>query len=100
MAGLQQYNFFPTDLFYPKPQPSSNNNPTVLPLQIPNNTEDKNQQQQQQQPRSMVKASPLVYTHKRQQTLSRVDGKVSKFPTNNKLSWVLWLDQEEGSEAF
>ncbi|KAE9585253.1 hypothetical protein Lal_00018198 [Lupinus albus] len=83
MAGLQQYNFFPTDLFYPKPQPSSN--PTiVLPLHNPN-IEDKNQHQQQSLPRSMVKAitlsTSIVYTHKGQQSLSRVDNKVSKFST-------------------
>ncbi|CAL0326615.1 unnamed protein product [Lupinus luteus] len=83
MAGLQQYNFFPTDFFYPKPQPSSN--PIVmLPLHKPN-IEDKNQHQQPL-PKSMVKAttpstSPIVYTHKSQQSLTRVDNKGPKFST-------------------
>lgn len=99
MAGLQQYNFFPTDLFYPRPKPQpSPSNPTLLPLQNPNNEDNKNQQQQP--PRSMVKAtpstSPLVYTHnKSQESLSGVDNKVSKFSTN-PLSWVVFMDQEEG----
>ncbi|XP_028766660.1 uncharacterized protein LOC114724472 [Neltuma alba] len=41
MAGLQQYNFFPTDLFYPRPQPSSSSlesasvKPSSLPLKSP-----------------------------------------------------------------
>ncbi|OIW05239.1 hypothetical protein TanjilG_21224 [Lupinus angustifolius] len=100
MAGLQQYNFFPTDFFYPKPQPSSN--PTLLPLQTPNSEDNNQHQHQHQQPRNMVKTTPsssLVYTHKTQQSLCRVDNKVSKFPTN-PLSWVVWMDQGEDLEAF
>ncbi|KAE9590684.1 hypothetical protein Lal_00023001 [Lupinus albus] len=102
MAGLQQYNFFPTDLFYPRSKPQPSSNPTVvIPLQNPNTTiEDKNQQQQSL-PRSMVKvnpcSSPPLYIHKRQQSLSRVHKKVSKFP----LSWVVFMDQDqEDSKAF
>ncbi|CAL0310102.1 unnamed protein product [Lupinus luteus] len=102
MAGLQQYNFFPTDLFYPRPKPQPSSNPTVVvPLKNPNTIEDKNQQQQQQPlPRSMVKvtpsSSPLVYIHKRQQSLTRVHNKISKFP----LSLVVFMDHEEDSKPF
>lgn len=32
MAGLQ-YNFFPTDFFYPRTAPQAANKPVVLPLQ-------------------------------------------------------------------
>ncbi|OIV92298.1 hypothetical protein TanjilG_10508 [Lupinus angustifolius] len=100
MAGLQQYNFFPTDLFYPRPKPQPSSNPTVvIPLQNPNTNEDKNQQQQPL-PRSMFKvtpsSSPLVYIHKRQQSLTRVHNKVSKFPP----SWVVFMDQEQDSKPF
>ncbi|CAL0310611.1 unnamed protein product [Lupinus luteus] len=105
MAGLQQYNFFPTDFFYPPPKPQPSSNPTLIPLQTPN-SEDKNQQPQSQpqpQPENMVKATPssssLVYAHKAQKSLGRVDNKVPKFPTN-PLSWVVWMDQDEDLEAF
>ncbi|CAI8613898.1 unnamed protein product [Vicia faba] len=103
MAGLQQYNFFPTDLFYPRPQPhqSTTASPTVLPLQTPN-TEDnrQNQQQQQRQPSStMMKPTPstssLVYTHKTQ-SFDVVDNNKSKL-SPNPLSFMVWID-EEGEE--
>jgi len=97
MAGLQQYNFFPTDLFYPRPQPQqSTASPNVLPLQTPN-SEDLQQTQQQNQPaRNMIKATPstssLVYTHKAQ-SFGVVDNNISKFSLD-PLSLMVWMDQE------
>lgn len=94
MAGLQQYNFFPTDLFYPRPQPQQS--PAVLPLQTPNN-EDHSQTHHQQQ--SMIKATPsttsttstLVY---KRQSIAVVDNKASKLSTN-PLSWIVEEDSFE-----
>ncbi|XP_061363005.1 uncharacterized protein LOC133306680 [Gastrolobium bilobum] len=105
MAGLQQYNFFPTDLFYPRPKPQTSSvKPTVLPLQTPNveDVHPQTQHQQQQPHRSMIKATPssssssssaVVYSQKRQsQSLGGV--KVSKF-SPNPLSWVVWMTEDE-----
>lgn len=100
MAGLQQYNFFPTDLFYPRPQPQqSPPKPNVLPLQTPISVED---QTQTQQPitRSMIKASAtpstsaMVFTHKKQ---SFDNKKVPKF-SPNPISWMVWMDEEKKEE--
>ncbi|MED6136163.1 hypothetical protein PIB30_053448 [Stylosanthes scabra] len=107
MAGLQQYNFFPTDLFYPKPSTPAAK-PTVLPLQTPTggdiaaNAED--HPNQQQQPRSLVKATPSTTTitllhnnNKRQQQQPiLVDNKFKNTP----LSWMDWIDHDDGSEGF
>jgi len=97
MAGLQQYNFFPTDLFYPRPQPQqSTASPNVLPLQIPN-SEDLPQTQQQQPASSMIKTTPstssLVYTHNTQ-SFGVVDNNISKLSLN-PLSLMVWMDQED-----
>ncbi|CAK8543140.1 unnamed protein product [Lathyrus sativus] len=100
MAGLQQYNFFPTDLFYPRPQPQpSTASPTVLPLQTPN-TQDHSQNQKQQQQQSdttMIKPTPstssLVYTHKTQ-SFHVVDNNKSKL-SPNPLSYMVWIDRED-----
>ncbi|CAJ2671584.1 hypothetical protein L195_g044709 [Trifolium pratense] len=99
MAGLQQYNFFPTDLFYPRPQPQqSTASPTVLPIKTPN-TEDLPQTQQQQQPaRNMIKATPstssLVYTHKTQ-SFGVVDNNNTSKLSTNPFSLMVWMDQED-----
>lgn len=98
MAGLQQYNFFPTDLFYPRPQPqqSTASSPNVLPLKTPN-SEDLPQTQQQQPASSMIKATPstssLVYTHNTQ-SFAVVDNNISKLSLN-PLSLMVWMDQED-----
>ncbi|CAJ2671585.1 hypothetical protein L195_g039640 [Trifolium pratense] len=94
MAGLQQYNFFPTDLFYPRPQPTAS--PTVLPLKTPN-TEDLPQTQQPQKPaKNMIKSTPstssLVYAHKIQ-SFGVVDNKLSKL-SPYPFSLMVWMDQE------
>ncbi|WJX83686.1 hypothetical protein P8452_66330 [Trifolium repens] len=98
MAGLQQYNFFPTDLFYPRPQPQqSTASPTVLPLKAPNSEDHpQTQQQQQQQPaRIMIKSTPstssLVYTHKIQ-SFGVVDNNLSKL-SPYPFSLMVWMDQ-------
>lgn len=97
MAGLQQYNFFPTDLFYPRPQPQqSTASPTVLPLQTPN-TKDHRQDQQQQPDSTMIKTTPstssLVCTHK-SQSFDVVDNSKSKL-SPNPLSLMVWIDEED-----
>ncbi|KAF7804044.1 uncharacterized protein G2W53_043155 [Senna tora] len=88
MAGLQQYNFFPTDLLYPRhPQPSSN--PIVLPLQTP-----KPETTLHNQSTTFVKAPPsssaLVSTQKQKSQVS----------STNPLSWLILVDQEDASDAF
>ncbi|GAU17924.1 hypothetical protein TSUD_330480 [Trifolium subterraneum] len=100
MAGLQQYNFFPTDLFYPRPQPQqSTASPTVLPLKTPN-TEDlpQTQQQQQQPARTIIKATPstssLVCTHKTQ-SFGVVDNNNTSKLSTNPFSLMVWMDQED-----
>ncbi|KAK2416770.1 hypothetical protein QL285_039137 [Trifolium repens] len=107
MAGLQQYNFFPTDLFYPRPQPQqSTASPTVLPLKTPNSTEDLPQTQQKQQPpRTMIKSTPstssLVYTRKIQ-SFGAVDNNLSKL-SPYPFSLMVWMDQmdeELSSKTF
>ncbi|QHN84558.1 uncharacterized protein DS421_16g529650 [Arachis hypogaea] len=112
MAGLQQYNFFPTDLFYPKPSSPAVAKPTVLPLQTPTggditaNAEDHHNQQQQ--PRSLVKATPSTTTlllhhnnnNKQQQQQQQQPILVDNKFKNTPLSWMDWIDQEEGSEGF
>lgn len=100
MAGLQQYNFFPTDLLYPRPQPQqSSTKPTVLPVQTPN-AED-----QQQPSRSMIKATPasassVVLHSQKMQSIGVVDNKVSKFYAD-PLSWMVWEEEDEvSSDSF
>ncbi|XP_014489738.1 uncharacterized protein LOC106752552 [Vigna radiata var. radiata] len=95
MAGLQQYNFFPTDLLYPRPQPQqASPKPTVLPLQNPNSQDHTHQQQQQ--PRTNLtpsSSSALVYTQNNQ-SLVAVHNNVSKF-ASDPLSWLLWMTEED-----
>lgn len=95
MAGLQQYNFFPTDLLYPRPQPQeASTKPTVLPLQTPN-TQD-HTQHQQQQPRTNVNPSrsALVYSQKNHSLAAVDNNNVSKF-SSDPLSWLLWITENE-----
>ena len=99
MAGLQQYYFFPTDFFYPRPHPSdatletaSSGKPTVIPSQTPNGEN----QDQQQQPRSMIKVPPaatqaLVCAPKRH---SPIDKKLSKLSAK-PLSYMVWSGEED-----
>lgn len=101
MAGLQQYNFFPTDLFYPRPQPQqSTASPTVLPLKAPNSEDHpQTQQQQQQQPaRIMIKSTPstssLVFTHKTR-SFGVVDNNNTSKLSTNPFSLMVWMDQED-----
>ncbi|KAI4348638.1 hypothetical protein L6164_009340 [Bauhinia variegata] len=97
MAGLQQYNFFPTDLLYPRPQPqasavsleSASASASGFPLQTTNRAD----QNQQQQLRGLVMVSPpsaasaLVYNQRRQ----------SKFPAS---AWLTWVEEKEGTDSF
>ncbi|QCD96996.1 hypothetical protein DEO72_LG6g1706 [Vigna unguiculata] len=92
MAGLQQYNFFPTDLLYPRPQPQqASPKTTVLPLKNPNPQDHTHQQQHhQQQPRT---TSALVYTQNKE-SLVAVHNNVSKF-ASDPLSWLLLVIEED-----
>ncbi|CAI8613897.1 unnamed protein product [Vicia faba] len=95
MAGLQQYNFFPTDLFYPRPQPQQST-PIVLPLQTPNTQDHSQNHQQQQSSSTMMKPTPstssLICTHKTQ-SFDVVDNSKSKL-SPNPLSFMVWIDEE------
>ncbi|WVZ07344.1 hypothetical protein V8G54_020690 [Vigna mungo] len=94
MAGLQQYNFFPTDLLYPRPQPQqASPKPTVLPLQNPNSQDHTHQQQQQQHLTPSSSTSALVYTQNNQ-SLVAVHNNVSKF-ASDPLSWLLLMTEED-----
>ncbi|RDX62128.1 hypothetical protein CR513_59571, partial [Mucuna pruriens] len=100
MAGPQQYNFFPTDFFYPRPQPSAATletascKPTVVPLQTPKET----QNQKQHRTRMIIVPPPthaLVLKPKRQSLFHKKPSTFSVKP----LSWALPLAEEEG-DAF
>ncbi|KAK7336500.1 hypothetical protein VNO77_17042 [Canavalia gladiata] len=105
MAGLQQYNFFPTDLFYPRPQPqpqpSSSTTPTLLPIQTPN-PQDQTHHHHHQPPlrTTTINATPstssLVLTHKNPSLPA-----VPKF-SSDPLSWLVWTpeDQDQDSQSF
>ncbi|KAJ1415788.1 hypothetical protein SESBI_17850 [Sesbania bispinosa] len=91
--ALQQYNFFPTDFFYPRPQPSSpptletssaNPKPKAVPLQTPKR-ENQNQQH-------MIKVYPP--THALVCNPSLTDKKLFKLSTK-----PLSLAEQE-SDAF
>nr|XP_007162141.1 hypothetical protein PHAVU_001G127600g [Phaseolus vulgaris]ESW34135.1 hypothetical protein PHAVU_001G127600g [Phaseolus vulgaris] len=97
MAGLQQYNFFPTDLLYPRPQPQqASPKPTLLPLQTPN---PKDHTQHQQPPRTNATPSTSALLHTQNtQSLTSVDTKLSKF-SSDPLSWLLWMTEDEQQNA-
>ncbi|CAJ1913597.1 unnamed protein product [Sphenostylis stenocarpa] len=94
MAGLQQYNFFPTDLLYPRPQPQqASPKPTVLPLQTPN-SQDHTHHQQPPRTNATPSTSALVYTQKNQSLAAVDNNKIPKF-SSDPLSWVLWITEDE-----
>ncbi|XP_028761400.1 uncharacterized protein LOC114719988 [Neltuma alba] len=99
MAGLQQYNFFPTDLLYPRPPPSVA--PAVLPLQPPKQ-ETCSDLHLQNQTRSFVNVPPstsaLVASQKAQSSFE-VDKKLSQLSTD-PLSLLFWVAEEEGSDTL
>ncbi|KAK7344978.1 hypothetical protein VNO77_15294 [Canavalia gladiata] len=102
MAGLQQYNFFPTDFFYPRPQPSaptletSSGKPTQVPIQTPKQ-EIKNQKQH---PRRMIIVPPpcdaLVLAPKMKSLTAKKRYHTLSIKAH---SWAVWLGEEEG-DAF
>ncbi|XP_054790092.1 uncharacterized protein LOC129295581 [Prosopis cineraria] len=83
MAGLQQYNFFPTDLFYPRPQPSPSSlesasaKPSALPFQDP-----RPQEQQQKKPQHPSKYALLYNRKKRSVSMSKVEKRPSRYSIN------------------
>ncbi|KAJ1385182.1 hypothetical protein SESBI_41874 [Sesbania bispinosa] len=94
MAGLQQYNFFPTDFFYPRPSPSAETTsvkptPTVVPMETPKG-------EIQNHPQSVIKVPPpkhaLVCTSKTHQY--PIDKKLSKLSTKPH-SLLAWMEEEE-----
>nr|KYP47997.1 hypothetical protein KK1_030355 [Cajanus cajan] len=100
MAGLQQYNFFPTDLLYPRPTPQQpSTKPTVLPLQTPN-VQDHNQHQQPPTTNATPSTSSLLFTHNTN-SLTAVDtnNKASQF-SSDPLSWMLSISQDEDNTSL
>ncbi|KAG2403355.1 uncharacterized protein HKW66_Vig0186420 [Vigna angularis] len=104
MAGFQQYNFFPTDLLYPRPQPSvatlepASAKPTtvVLPMQ---NAQEQNKKQTQHKKR-MVVVPPPTHAH-----LSKPKHQplfLNKLSTHavKPHSWAFFLTEEHQSDAF
>ncbi|KAG4927817.1 hypothetical protein JHK85_054303 [Glycine max] len=93
MAGLQQYNFFPTDLLYPRPQPQqASPKPTVLPLQTPN-VQDHTQPQQPPRTNATPSTSAVLSSQKGH-SIAAVDNKLSKF-SSDPLSCLLWITDDE-----
>ncbi|KAK7396207.1 hypothetical protein VNO78_17043 [Psophocarpus tetragonolobus] len=93
MAGLQQYNFFPTDLLYPRPQPQqASPKPTVLPLQTPN-VQDHTQHHQQPSRTNATtpSTSALSYSQKPHSLAALDNNKLSSDP----LSWLLWMTEDD-----
>nr|ACU19446.1 unknown [Glycine max] len=96
MAGLQQYNFFPTDLLYPRPQPQqASPKPTMLPLQTPN-VQDHTQHQQPPRTNATPSTSSAVVYSQKGHFIAAVDdnNKVSKF-SSDPLFWLLWMPEDE-----
>jgi len=92
MAGFQQYNFFPTDLFYPRPHPSA--------VQLPMQTAQEQNKNQTQHHKRMIIVPPRTNAH-----LSKPKGQpqiFKKLPTHAKkpLSWALCLTEEDESDAL
>ncbi|KAI4300847.1 hypothetical protein L6164_034177 [Bauhinia variegata] len=113
MAGLQQYNFFPTDLFYPRPQPQPQPQPqpppanletssgkATVPSQKTPSGADRNQPQQQQ-PTVAWKLPPTLAYKQRRHSLNWVSKKKSKF-SFNPLCLLTWAEEEEeeNSDSF
>lgn len=100
MAGFQQYNFFPTDLLYPRPQPSvatlepASAKPTTVLL--PSQTAQEQNKKQRQHKKRMVVVPPPTHVH------------LSKPLFLNKLSthavkprsWAFSLSEEDHTNAF
>ncbi|TKY62668.1 hypothetical protein E2542_SST12526 [Spatholobus suberectus] len=101
MAGLQQYNFFPTDLLYPRPQPQqASTKPTVLPLQTPN-AQDHTQHQQPPRTNATPSTSAVVFSQKSHSLAAVDNNKVSKF-SSDPLSRLLCMteDEDDTSDSF
>jgi len=103
MAGFQQYNFFPTDLFYPRPQfsaaavePASGKPTTVvLPLQ----TAEEEKKKKTEHKKHMVIVPSQSHAH-----LSKPKGQplfVKKVSTHamKPRSWAICLTEEDESDA-
>ncbi|QCE05396.1 hypothetical protein DEO72_LG9g399 [Vigna unguiculata] len=104
MAGFQQYNFFPTDLFYPRPQfsaatvePASGKPTTVvLPLQT---AEEEKKKKKTEHKKHMVIVPSQSHAH-----LSKPKGQplfVKKVSTHamKPRSWAICLTEEDESDA-
>ncbi|KAL9319164.1 hypothetical protein ACSQ67_015681 [Phaseolus vulgaris] len=102
MAGFQQYNFFPTDLFYPRPQPSAVETPSGKPTQVllPLQTKEEQNKKKRQHRKRMIIVPPLTHVH-----LSKPKGQplfVKKLSTHTMkpFSWAIFLSEEEESDAL
>ncbi|KAK4281924.1 hypothetical protein QN277_013368 [Acacia crassicarpa] len=100
MAGLQQYNFFPTDLFYPRPQlspssvePASSVKPSTVPLKNPNLEISQDLRQQENQ----KKTKPLQQQPSKRALFYNSKKKQARY-TINPLSLVVFID-EDGDDS-
>ncbi|KAJ7976693.1 hypothetical protein O6P43_006442 [Quillaja saponaria] len=101
MAGLQ-YNFFPTDFFYPRPKTSSLDaaaQKSIVPLQTQKKEITENHEQQHQQSGSLVKVpQSLVCNQKQIGFDKKIHGKDSNLSTNS-LPFLVWITEEDGSDS-
>ena len=96
MAGLQ-YNFFPTDFFYPRPQVAAldaTRSQAALPLQIhkrnvANDLDEQPKGNNIRDKKLIIKAPP----HMQGRINDQDHGKHLKL-SPNPLSWLLWIPKE------
>ncbi|QHO24104.1 hypothetical protein HN51_047711 [Arachis hypogaea] len=100
MAGLQQYYFFPTDFFYPRPpQPTT----TELPsLQNPKDEETRGLENKDKRS-STTKVPPaathhhaLVHCAPNSKKQYVIESKLTKHSTK-PLSYMVWMDEEDAN---
>ncbi|KAJ7976694.1 hypothetical protein O6P43_006443 [Quillaja saponaria] len=101
MAGLQ-YNFFPTDFFYPRPKMSTLDaaaQKAIVPLETQKKEITENHEQQHQQSRSFVKVpQSLVYNQKQIEFDKKIHGKDSNLSANS-LPFLVWITEREDSDS-
>ncbi|XP_027352975.1 uncharacterized protein LOC113863546 [Abrus precatorius] len=98
MAGLQQYNFFPTDLFYPRPQPQpSSTKPSLLPIQTSNPHAHAHAHAQDLHPQLPPTTTSLVFANNNHSLAPVHNNKPSNF-SSHPLSSLLWNAQDEDDD--
>lgn len=98
MAGLQ-YNFFPTDFFYPKPKP-----PAVDATRSLANLPVRTQKEDESLVRMIQEKEILIKAARKNKRINLDDEhhvhskRYSKYLSPYPISWVLWIP-EENSET-